>query len=109
MLILNSEEESDINQNTENSSEQKTTTEDAYADRASLTWSSITWKLLSKNSISPEEDTIHELLEGYKKESRPGVLNPKFTSPTSLPLYFYFGYQLLQESDLLQKCGHVCG
>nr|XP_022311261.1 uncharacterized protein LOC111116555 [Crassostrea virginica] len=101
------EEESDINQNTGNSSEQKTTTEDAYADRASLTWSSITWKLLSKNSISPEEDTIHELLEGYKKESRPGVLNPKFTSPTSLPLYFYFGYQLLQESDLLQKCGHI--
>ena len=80
MLILNSEEESDINQNTENPSEQKTTTEDAYADRASLTWSSI-----------------------------PGVLNPKFTSPTSLPLYFYFGYQLLQESDLLQKFGHVCG
>ena len=72
-----------------------------------ITGSTITWRLLRKNSIKPEEKTIHEFLEEYQKEPRPGILNPKFTSPTSLPLYFYFGYQLLQESDLLQKCGHV--
>ena len=74
---------------------------------ADITGSTITWRLLRKNSIKPEEKTIHEFLEEYQKEPRPGILNPKFTSPTSLPLYFYFGYQLLQESDLLQKCGHV--
>ena len=75
---------------------------------SSINWQSITWKLLSKNTIHPEEETVNKLLEGYKtNESRPGVLKSKFASPASLPLYFYFGYQLLQESNLLQKLGHV--
>lgn len=40
-------------------------------------------------------------------KSRPHVLNPKFSTPTSLPLYFYFVYQLLQESKRLEDCGPV--
>nr|XP_022311634.1 transient receptor potential cation channel subfamily M member 1-like [Crassostrea virginica] len=74
----------------------------------SVNWHSITWKLLSKNAIQPEENTVNKILDGYKiKEPRPGVLKSKFTSPASPPLYFYFGYQLLQESGLLQKLGHI--
>lgn len=65
----------------------------------------IIWKWYGKNSIKPE--LINQILEGYKHEARPYVLNPKHTSPTSLPLYFYFGYQLLQESKQMQQSGHV--
>ena len=75
---------------------------------SSINWHSITWKMLSKNSIQPEEKTVNELLEGYKiREPRRNVLKSECTSPASLPLYFYFGYQLLHESGLLQKLGHV--
>ena len=64
--------------------------------------------MLSKYSIQPEEKTVNELLEGYKiREPRRNVLKSECTSPASLPLYFYFGYQLLHESGLLQKLGHV--
>lgn len=68
--------------------------------------SSLAWKLLRRNFVSPEEQIIHQVLEGFK-ESRPYVLNPQYSSPTSLPLYFYFGYQLLQELDLTEECGPV--
>uniref|UniRef100_A0A8W8NSN5 TRPM SLOG domain-containing protein n=1 Tax=Magallana gigas TaxID=29159 RepID=A0A8W8NSN5_MAGGI len=68
---------------------------------------SLTWKLLLKNSISPEENILNQSLEGFKRESRPHVLNPKYSTPTSLPLYFYFVYQLLQESKRLEECGPV--
>lgn len=54
-----------------------------------------------------EETTLKELIEKYKKQPRRNVLNASFTSPTSLPLYFYFGYQLLEESTQWQECGHV--
>lgn len=73
-----------------------------------ITRSSITWKSLRHNLIRPEESTIYELLEGQEKKPMSGIVNPKFMSPASLPLYFYFGFQLLQEANLLQKCGHVC-
>ena len=79
----------------------------SHLDSLNTTGSSITWKLLRKNSVRPEEKTMNEILEGYKKQPVPDVLNQKFTSPTSLPLYFYIGYQLLKESRLMQKCGHV--
>lgn len=69
--------------------------------------SSLAWKLLRRNSVNPEKKIIDQILGGFKLESRPYVLNPKFSTPTSLPLYFYFGYQLLQESDLLEECGPV--
>lgn len=67
----------------------------------------LTWKLLHKNSIGPTEKTIYQLLEGFKKDIRPYVLKPKFSAPTSLPLYFFFGYQLFQESESLERCGPV--
>lgn len=68
--------------------------------------SSLAWKLLRRNFVSPEEKIIHQVLEGFK-ESKPYILNPKYSTPTSLPLYFYFGYQLLQESELTEECGPV--
>lgn len=67
----------------------------------------LTWKLLHKNSIGPTEKTIYQLLEGFKKDIRPYVLKPKFSAPTSLPLYFFFGYQLFQESESLERCGPI--
>lgn len=68
--------------------------------------SSLAWKLLRRNFVSPEENIIYQVLEGFK-ESKPYVLNPKYSTPTSLPLYFYFGYQLLQELELTEECGPV--
>lgn len=66
---------------------------------------SLAWKLLriQRNATSPEEN-IKGFLKGYK-DSRPYVLNPKYSTPTSLPLYFYFGYQLLQEYNKVVECG----
>lgn len=58
-------------------------------------------------NISRKERIDLRLLEGYKKEFRPYVLNPKYSCPTSLPLYFYFGYQLLQETEQMKECGPV--
>lgn len=68
---------------------------------------SLTWKLLQKNSISPDETILNQSLQEFRRESRPYVLNPKYSTPTSLPLYFYFVYQLLQESKRLEECGPV--
>lgn len=66
---------------------------------------SLAWRLLRTNSTSAK--FITPLLEEFK-ESRPYILNPKYSAPTSLPLYFFFGYQLLQESsDLMEECGPV--
>ncbi|XP_061190896.1 transient receptor potential cation channel subfamily M member 8-like [Saccostrea echinata] len=72
-----------------------------------FTGSSLAWKLLRRNSVRPEENIMNQLLGDYKEESRVYVLNPKYTSPASLPLYFYFGFQLLQESGLLKQSGHI--
>eukprot|EP00105_Crassostrea_gigas_P000727 XP_011412642.1 PREDICTED: uncharacterized protein LOC105317633 [Crassostrea gigas] len=66
---------------------------------------SLFWKILQKHSVSPEYK--FQNLEELKRKSRPYVLNPKFSTPTSLPLYFYFVYQLLQESNLLKDCGPI--
>lgn len=63
---------------------------------------SLAWKLVGKN----ETQFIIPLFEELK-ESRPYILNPKISAPTSLPLYFFFGYQLLQESTHMDKCGPV--
>lgn len=65
---------------------------------------SLAWKLLRTNSVDPE--FIIPLFNEFK-ESRPFILNPMYSTPTSLPLYFFFGYQLLQESDLMKRCGPV--
>nr|XP_034319165.1 transient receptor potential cation channel subfamily M member-like 2 isoform X2 [Crassostrea gigas] len=64
---------------------------------------SLAWRLLRPNSTSAT--FITPLLEEFK-ESRPYILNPKYSAPTSLPLYFFFGYQYLQESsNLMEECG----
>lgn len=47
------------------------------------------------------------MLEGSNMISRAHVLNPKYSTPTSLPLYFYFVYQILQESNKLDQLGPV--
>lgn len=66
---------------------------------------SLAWRLLRPNSTSAT--FITPLLEEFK-ESRPYILNPKYSAPTSLPLYFFFGYQYLQESsNLMEECGPV--
>lgn len=65
---------------------------------------SIAWRLLRTNFVGPQ--FIIPLFDEFK-ESRPFILNPKYSTPTSLPLYFFFGYQLLQESNLLKRCGPV--
>lgn len=64
---------------------------------------SLTRKFLHSNSVGPAK----EFLEGFSMESRAHVLNPKYSTPTSLPLYFYFVYQLLQESKRLEECGPI--
>lgn len=64
---------------------------------------SLTNKFLEKNSVEPEDT----MLEGSNMISRAHVLNPKYSTPTSLPLYFYFVYQILQESDELGQLGPV--
>ena len=90
----------------ENVSEKKNQQADEkQPESSSFKVSSLTSELMSlKNSDKPD---INKILEEYKKESRPYVLKPKYTSPSSLPLYFYFGYQLLQEQAAMEKSGHV--
>lgn len=64
---------------------------------------SIAWKL-SADSTSPPFNIM--MFEEFK-DSRPYILNPKFSAPTSLPLYFYFGHQLFLESGLMEQGGPV--
>lgn len=49
-----------------------------------------------------------KLSEGLKLGRRSYVMNPKFSTSTSLPLYFYLGYQVLQENaEYMKECGKV--
>lgn len=49
-----------------------------------------------------------QLLKGLKSKTRPFVLHPELSTSTSLPLYFFLGYQILQEDkDLMESCGNV--
>lgn len=57
---------------------------------------------MSDNSI--DENT---LVKGFKCGSRPYVFNPKYCSSTTLPLYFYYGYQIWQGLEKKEKCGQV--
>lgn len=85
----------------------KTAIPHSHTNGSTIKGSSLAWKLLRRNSVNPEEDAINQILGGFKEGSRPYVLNPKYSTPTSLPLYFYFGYQLLQESGHMEECGPV--
>ncbi|XP_062566533.1 transient receptor potential cation channel subfamily M member 2-like, partial [Saccostrea cucullata] len=62
-------------------------------------------QLWKRNVVRPEDEDIkQEYLQS--KETNAYVLNTKFSSPTSLPLSFYFEYQFLQELDMLEDNGH---
>lgn len=57
----------------------------------------------SINVVGPEtkkKDVIQEEFRQY-------VFNPQFSTPTSLPLSFYFGYQILHERNELGLRGHT--
>lgn len=57
-------------------------------------------------SLKIEEST--KLFEGLSWGTRSYVMNPKFSTSTSLPIYFYLGYQVLQENEEFMKvCGKV--
>lgn len=45
--------------------------------------------------------------EKLKWKAKTYILSPEFCSATSLPLYFFFGYQILQKVNLMEKCGDV--
>ncbi|XP_056002332.1 uncharacterized protein LOC130049150 isoform X2 [Ostrea edulis] len=92
---------------TKNEDTSKTGSSHHKINDLAMTCSSVAQKLVKRNSVSPEGNTMEQLLKDYKMESRAYVLNPKYASPTSLPLYFYFGYQLLQESRTLMDNGRI--
>lgn len=80
---------------------------DENADLKKKDRASVTMDLISKKSIHPVEIVLKRMLKRFKIKSKPCVINPKYSKPTSLPLYFYFGYQLLQESKCLDECAPV--
>lgn len=55
----------------------------------------------------PKNIDENTLVKGFKFGSRPYVFNPKYCTSTTLPLYFYFGYQIWQASQKKKKCGQV--
>lgn len=79
---------------------------DENADREQKDLASVTMNLIKK-SIHPVKIVLKRMLKRFKIKSKPCVINPKYSKPTSLPLYFYFGYQLLQESKCLDECAPV--
>lgn len=90
-----------------NGSLENTGMKSSNSNRVRIKGFSLTWKVLRRNSIRPEDEIIEQILKGFKKESKTYVLNPKYSTPTSLPLYFYFGYQLFQESKCFEECGPI--
>lgn len=60
-------------------------------------------KLVQRNPINPETNKS-EPLEGFNKV-RQYVYDPKYSAPTSLPLSFFFGYQVLHESEKWDQGG----
>ncbi|XP_061190311.1 transient receptor potential cation channel subfamily M member 8-like [Saccostrea echinata] len=60
--------------------------------------------LRSKNAEARMKSQL-EMLKRYR-EPIAYVSDPKYSSPTSLPLYFYFEYQFLQEQGKLKEHGH---
>lgn len=69
--------------------------------------SSLALKFLLRKTINPTKETVYQLLEEFKQLSMPCALNENYLGPTSLPLYFYVGHQLLEEMGLIQECGPV--
>ncbi|XP_061190312.1 transient receptor potential cation channel subfamily M member 8-like [Saccostrea echinata] len=63
-------------------------------------------QLRKSNAVMPQDEEIERLFSQHR-ESRAYVLDTKYSSPTSLPLYFYFEYQFLQELGKLKEYGHM--
>lgn len=63
---------------------------------------SLAGKRLYNDVIDPDK-----VLKGFQWRSRPHVFSQKLCNATTLPLYFYWGYQILQEQNLMKQCGHV--
>lgn len=64
----------------------------------------------TKKQGNTKADDVKNLTayHNLKSKTRPFVLNPKLFRSTSLPLYFFLGYQILQErKDLMADCGKV--
>lgn len=59
------------------------------------------------DTCMPKNIDENTLVKGFKFGSRPYVFNPKYCTSTTLPLYFYFGYQIWQTSQRNEKCGQV--
>lgn len=58
------------------------------------------------NVVSPDTEMKYDPQEEHM-EIRQYVFNPQFLTPTSLPLSFFFGYQILHEMKERKKSGHV--
>lgn len=63
-------------------------------------------KIGKKNIVSPEPKKKDGHQEG-PIEFRQYVFNPQFSTPTSLPLSFFFGYQILHKMKEWEQRGHV--
>lgn len=62
---------------------------------------------LAKMHLTKDSNDFKEFRENMKWKTKTYVVNPKYCNATTLPLYFFFGYQILQELKLLQTCGDV--
>lgn len=62
---------------------------------------------LAKMHLTKDSKDIKEFREKLKWKTKTYVLNPEYCNATTLPLYFFFGYQILQELKLMQTCGDV--
>lgn len=60
----------------------------------------------SINVVIPELKKKKDLQEEHI-QFRQYVYNPQFSTPTSLPLSFFFGYQILHEMKEWEQRGHV--
>lgn len=58
------------------------------------------------NVVSPDTEMKYDPQEEHM-EIRQYVFNPQFLTPTSLPLSFFFGYQILHEMKERKKSGHT--
>lgn len=62
---------------------------------------------IPKASKGVNEPESRELREKLKWKTKTYILSPEFCSATSLPLYFFFGYKILQECNIMERCGDV--
>ena len=60
------------------------------------------WKVFNS-----ENDDVEKISSILKSASSTIHSDANFTSPSCLPLDFFYVYQVLQENELMEKCGHV--